>query len=261
MQKKTTKRIKAVMLALTLLAVALLVSASSTPEPIKIYVEGDSGGTVTRIQMRLRELGYLCYRPTGVYRAMTVKAVEAFQTRCGIVGHLLAVDGKMGPESMQKLFSINAPRVRIPDSVHMPRGPYADRLAVTGTIVDWQTIKPLLIKGKAYTVTDCNTGDTFSLIFAGGENHAEMELYSEAHKEAFDKICGGEYNFLKRPIVISIDGRSVAASMQCWPHGTETKANNGMDGHVCVFFEGSVSHVGALPDVEHNANINTAAGK
>ena len=31
-----------------------------------------------------------------------------------------------------------------------------------------------------------------------------------------------------------------------------------MEGHVCLFFEGSLSHVGSLPDVEHNANVFAA---
>ena len=254
------KRIKAAVLALLILITSLALSGS-TPEPVKIYTEGDTGDTVVRIQIRLRELGYLCYRPTGVYRTMTVRAVEAFQTRSGIVGHLLAVDGKIGPETMERLFAMNAPRVRIPDSVHMPRGPIAEKLAVTGFIVSWQTVKQMLVPGKAYTVTDCNTGETFSLVYAGGENHAEMELLSESHKEVFDRICGDEYNYLKRPVIVSVEGQNIAASMQCWPHGSDTRADNGMEGHVCVFFEGSLSHVGMLPDVEHNANVYSAAGR
>lgn len=255
------KRFTAALFAFAVLFVSLVGSASSSPAPVKVYADGDFGESVVRIQLRLRELGYLCYRPTGVYRAMTVKAAEEFQKRCSAYGINIAVDGKMGPESMQKLFSREAPRVRIPDSVHMPRGPIADRLKVFGTAMDWSDVKQIMRVGITYAVTDCNTGSVFYLIYSGGENHAEMELADEDQKAVFDSICGGEYNYLKRPVVVEVNGNQIAASIQCWPHGDYEKANNGMEGHVCVFFEGSLSHVGNLPDVEHNANIYQASGR
>ena len=231
----------------------------ASSQPAVIYTDGDSGEAVLRIQLRLRELGYLSYPPTGVYRAMTVDAVKAFQTRCGSYGAPLAVDGRIGPETMKQLFDPNAPRVRIPDSVHMPRGPIASTLAAKGQLVDWSTVKTKLIKGSVYTVTDCNTGESFRLVFSGGENHAEMELFSSDDKPVFDTVCGGEYNFLKRPVVVNIGGTGVAASMQCMPHGAAEVNSNGMDGHICVFFLGSLSHVGNLADIEHEATVRQAA--
>ncbi|MBR5948740.1 MAG: peptidoglycan-binding protein [Clostridia bacterium] len=235
---------------------ALSFASSSAP---RIYSDGDSGEAVLRIQIRLRELGYLSYPPTGVYRAMTVEAVKAFQTRCGSYGTPLAVDGRIGSETMKQLFSQNAPRVAIPDSVHMPRGPIASALVVTGKLVDWSEVESKLTVGSVYTLTDCNTGESFRLVFTGGANHAEMELFSSDEKPVFDAVCGGEYNFLKRPVVVKIGGVDVAASMQCAPHGLDTVADNGIDGHVCVFFSGSLSHVGALADVEHETIVRQAA--
>ena len=230
------------------------------PAPAVIYSDGSTGEMVVRIQIRLRELGYLCYRPTGAYRAMTVKAVEAFQKRLSASGDDIGIDGKLGPQTLLRLFGFGAPRVRIPDSVHIPKGPTADRLKVTGELVGWETVKQQLRSGMTYTVMDCYTGESFALVFAGGENHAEMELWNESQKESFDSICGPAYNYLKRPVVVEINGRKIAASLQCWPHGGDTIAGNGMDGHVCVFFSGSLSHVGMLPDVEHEAQVLIAAG-
>ncbi len=224
-----------------------------------VYSDGDSGEAVLRIQIRLRELGYLSYRPTGAYRAMTVEAVKNFQTRCGNLGRQIAIDGRMGPETMALLFDPNAPRVRIPDSVRMPRGPIADRLAVKGALLSWSEVKPALTAGTAYTVTDCNTGERFRLVFTGGKNHAEMELFSEEDKPAFDTVCGGEYNFLKRPVVVNIAGADIAASMQCAPHGSGEASNGALPGHVCVFFSGSLSHVGSVADIEHEAVVKQAA--
>ncbi len=226
-----------------------------------IYSLDSTGEMVVRIQTRLRELGYLNYKPTGAYRSMTVDAVKAFQLRCNETGDSLDVDGRMGEQSMKTLFSTNAPRAKIPDEVHMPRGPIADTLKETGDAVEWSVVSNELVKGSAYKVIDCNTGKEFSLIFAGGENHAEMELASADELESFNSICGSDYNFLKRPVIVMVGSKRIAGSLQCFPHGTDTIDENGMEGHVCVFFEGSLSHVGSLPDIEHNSNIYSASGR
>ncbi|MBR0156744.1 MAG: peptidoglycan-binding protein [Clostridia bacterium] len=249
------------LLVLVLLAVSLTVHGASEPEKDRIYADGDTGDMITRIQIRLRDLGYLCYRPTGAYRAMTADAVKAFQRRSSDYGNSLAVDGRAGPETLKYLFEIGAPRVRIPDSVHIPKGPDSSKLKATGRPDEWSAVKASLTVGSVYTVTDCYTGETFDVVFAGGENHAEMELADEDQLAAFMRICGGEYNFLKRPVVVEIGGQQIAASLQCWPHGSDSTETNGMDGHFCVFFSGSLSGVGKLPDVEHNSNIMKAAGR
>ncbi len=255
------KRLIAALLAFVLLAVSFAASGASEPEADKIYSDGDTGDMITRIQLRLRDLGYLCYRPTGAYRAMTADAVKAFQRRSSDYGNGLAVDGRTGPETLKYLFEIGAPRVRIPDSVHIPKGPDSQRLKATGRLDEWSSVKASLAEGSVYTVTDCYTGETFGVVFSGGENHAEMELADEDQLAVFMHICGGEYNFLKRPVVVEIGGEQIAASLQCWPHGSDAIDANGMDGHFCVFFSGSLSGVGKLPDVEHNSNIMKAAGR
>ena len=246
---------------IAMLAFILCVPLAPVSGSEKIYTEGDHGDMILRIQLRLRELGYLCYRPTGVYRGMTTEAVKAFQTRCSTGGDPLAPDGRVGPETLRRLFAANAPRPRIPDSVRMPRGPVADRLSVTGQLFSWEKAREQLKMGQWYTVTDCNTGESFRLVFADGENHAEMELFAESDKQAFDKICGSEYNYLKRPVVIDIGAVRAAASLQCFPHGADMLKDNGMEGHICVFFHGSLSHVDGLPDEEHAQVVLRAAGR
>ena len=228
----------------------------------KIYTDNDLGEMVVRIQLRLRELGYLSYKPTGVYRSMTTAAVKEFQSRCNAVGdEMIAVDGRIGTVTLEKLFGHNAPRPKIPDSVSMPRGPINSELKEKdGSLIEWKDVKEMLRKGKTYRVIDCNTGRMFSMIFTGGENHAEMEIASPNDMVNFKFICGDDFNFLKRPVIVEIGDERIAASIQCWPHGNDSVPENGLSGHVCVFYKGSLSHVGMMPDVEHNANVFAAAG-
>lgn len=255
------RRILAVLIAVMVIAVSLSASGASDNQSTEIYGDGDTGDMIVRIQLRLRDLGYLCYRPTGAYRAMTADAVKAFQQRSSDYGNGLAVDGRAGPETLKYLFEIGAPRVRIPDSVHIPKGPDSSRPKVTGQPDEWSSVKQRLSAGSVYSVTDCFTGDVFTVVFLGGDNHADIEIADSEQLAVFMHICGGEYNYLKRPVVVEINGTLVAASLQCWPHGSDGAAENGMDGHCCIFFSGSLSGVGKLPDVEHNSNILKAAGK
>lgn len=228
----------------------------------QIYDKTSTGAMVVRIQTRLRELGYLNFKPTGSYRSMTVSAVKDFQVNYKDSGYGMQVDGKMGPQSLELLFAHVALRSSL-GGVSIPSGPKhgASTLVKTGNLVPWNEVKQLLVTGRTYSVTDCYTGNTFELAFTGGENHAEMEVPSADKLDAFKAICGKEYNFLKRPIVVTVGDREIAASIQCWPHGSSSVSGNGMDGHVCVFFDECCSGVGQLPDVEHIENVYKAAGR
>lgn len=226
-----------------------------------IYDDTARGEMVVRIQMRLRELGYLNFKPTGSYKSMTVSAAKAFQANYRDNGYDIMVDGKMGPQSLEYLFKHEAFRSSL-SGVSIPSGPkrQAESLFATGSLTDWSLVKDTLVVGQTYSMTDCYTGQEFDMTFTGGSNHAEMEPASADDAVKFKYICGEDYNYLKRAIVININDKYIAASIQCYPHGTDGVSENGVEGHVCVFFSGSLSHVGMLTDVEHIENIHIASG-
>lgn len=64
---------------------------------------GDRNSTVTKIQSRLRELGYLDAKATGYFGSSTEAAVLGFQRENG-----LSRDGKVGKSTMRTLFSSSA---------------------------------------------------------------------------------------------------------------------------------------------------------
>ena len=250
---------------LSIFALALVLAPLSTADASdsgQIYDSSSTGDMVVRIQMRLRELGYLNFKPTGSYKSMTVSAVKAFQKNYRDSGYEMQVDGRMGQQSLELLFKYEAKRASL-GGVSIPAGPKhsSNTLEKTGAAVPWDTVKTLLNVGEGYVIIDCYTGYPLELIFAGGNNHAEMEAEDTSKLEGFKRICGDEYNYLKRPVVVIIGEQEIAASIQCWPHGSDTVGDNGMAGHVCLFFEGSLSEVGSLPDVEHNENVHKASGQ
>ena len=260
--KKITASILILIIAFVLCATPDNSAAALSGSSGRIYDKSSTGPMVVRIQMRLRELGYLNFKPTGSYKSMTVNAVKDFQVNYRESGYEMQVDGRMGPQSMELLFKYDAMRVSL-SGISIPSGPKhsSDTLVTTGSLIPWATVKTMMLAGRSYNIIDCYTGKEFKLQYTGGENHAEMEPANEAALADFMEICGREYNFLKRPVVVVIDGQTVAASIQCWPHGSDTVSGNCVDGHVCLFFDGCYSNVGMLPDVEHTENIYKAAGQ
>ncbi len=260
---------KKTFVALILSILIVILSAAPAGETLAsgaladvVYAKSATGPMVVRIQLRLRELGYLNFKPTGSYKSMTVDAAKAFQKNYRDSGYEMQVDGKMGAQSLELLFRYEAMRPSL-SGISIPAGPKhgSGSISKTGDLVPWSSVKTLLKLNTEYTITDCYTGYTFRLVYTGGENHAEMEPMSLNTLAEFMQICGEQYNYLKRPVVIEIDGQNIAASIQCWPHGSNTISGNEMNGHVCLFFDGSLSHVGSLPDVEHNENIHKASGQ
>lgn len=237
-------------------------SPSAAPQAANALISyGSTGEMVVRIQLRLRELGYFNYKPTGNFQSMTVEATKKFQqNQTDAAGFPIIADGTVGEQSRAFLFEQSAKRVDIAASI--PIGQQLSGAAsVTGDLVPWNEVKALLVEGQTYSVTDYNTGTQFDMVFCGGEMHAEMECADTVDTAAYKEAFGGEFNYSKRPVILSVGSKLIAASLQGYPHGKDSVAANEMAGHACMFFSGSLSHVGQLPDVEHATQVNKAAGR
>lgn len=72
-------------------------------KPTKVLRPGDEGDEVKSVQKRLQELGYYAGSIDGVYGSGTTEAVRFFQAR-----NSLTVDGRVGPMTVEKLYSASA---------------------------------------------------------------------------------------------------------------------------------------------------------
>ncbi len=226
-------------------------NAVSTDEPV-VTQRLDTGEMVVRIQLRLRELGYFMFKPTGSFQSLTVNSVIAFQQKqTDENGAPIIADGSVGPQSRSILFSNRTVRMDILTDI--PFGQLSATMAATGELINWETVKSQLEAGQTYTITDCYSGTQFSMTFVDGENHAEMRCAAMEDEAAYKELFGGEYNYSKRPVLITLNGKNVAASLQGMPHGT--------DSHSCMYFDGSLSHVGTLSDIEQLNQVHKAAGR
>ena len=72
-------------------------------KPTSVLRPGDKGDEVKSVQNRLAELGYYAGSIDGVYGNGTTEAVRFFQAR-----NSLTVDGRVGPKTVEKLYSTSA---------------------------------------------------------------------------------------------------------------------------------------------------------
>lgn len=223
-------------------------------EVLKVRCEGEE---VVNLQMRLRDLGYFNYKVTGYYGTATADAIRLFQEE-----NKLQVDGTVGPETKSVLYSSNAKRYTVfpsqaSDLLPVSRGGRSS----LGVMVDWfaqgQYIFP---RGSTAKVIDLYTGRSFWMKRTGGSNHADVEPVSTKDAQSIREIWGG-WSWDRRPIIVDIGGVRIAASMHGKPHAYDRIPNNGMQGHVCIHFYKSRTHIHNRQDPDHQAAVRRAAGK
>lgn len=234
------------------------------------YEKGISHPEVKIIQQVLKKCGTFNEDEfTTYFGPVTEKAVKDFQSKYG-----LAVDGVVGGGTLQKMKSLGFITFTV------SRGS-AKRGA--GEYLDWKDVKKMLVRNKTVlTVQDLKTGMKFKVKVTAGSNHADVEPPSKNDTNIMKKIWGG-FTWERRPVLVYLNGRVIAASMTAMPHaGVESKPagknvsgrsagygygynydfvkGNGMSGHVDIHFKNSRRHKDNRKDSKHQACVKIAAG-
>lgn len=250
------KALLIIMAALLVFAVFVPV-ALSAPEDFQILEHGSLSTDVIRVQMRLRDLGYLNYRATGNYLGMTVDAVMDFQKY-----NELPTDGQCGQITYDKLFEWET-IMRRPNSPDVLIT-YGKGLSITpeyGEAADWfDEVDAAFPAGTTVTVTDFNTGETYKMQRTGGVNHAYVESPDADEYDKYIDTFGGVPNWEKRPVLVTVGSKTYAASMFGNAAGEDTIPENTMAGHAHLYFMGSLSEGYGMADKEHFKNVLTASG-
>ena len=232
---------------LILTAILLLCTIPVVKADDDLIKQGSKGETVVRIQMRLFDLGFYTYKPTGSFQTVTRSAVVAYQIASGIMS-----DGTIGPESMQALFSHTAKRQDFHAEIPLT---FTAQGTITqkGKSISWNAVKTAMIPENSYRIRNAATAEDAVLVYNGGEGHAELSLPTaqkdrQQMQSMLTKWLGSSNSFYKCAVLLEIGGQWIAASLQ-WD-GAE---------HACLYLKDSVSHVCGLTDVEHDANIRRAS--
>jgi len=252
------KRFLFVILVILLVLAAGMPVALSAPEGFEMLTLESEGMDVVMVQMRLRDLGYISYRATGMFFGMTEKAVMDFQK-----SNDLGADGRLGELTYDKLFSMDVVRKPLSAEIPITSGPsLVGSPAEYGELADWfEVVDAAFAVGATATVKDFNSGISFDMKRTAGVNHAEVEPVDTVAYEEYIKSFGGKPNWEKRSVIVTVGSGSYAASLFGNQMGEDTVSDNTMDGHTCLFFSGSFSHVYGFSDKEHEKMVLRAAGE
>ena len=115
-----------------------------------------------------------------------------------------------------------------------------------GTIelLPWSTVRQIWRRGEIAQITDVRTGLVYNVRNMGNGNHSDVETVTQADTDIMRRTYGGVWSWATRPIIVSVNGRHIAASINGMPHAGSTIIGNGMAGHVCIHFQGARTHNG-----------------
>jgi len=271
------KKNKIVILIIAFVLIVLPVIGLAAPDGFTVIKQGTVSVDGILVQMRLRDLGYLSYRPTGKFGAMSVNAIKIFQGR-----NDKQIDGQVGPTTFDSLFEEGLDRSILKNDL-IVYGNSEEAISNTGDAVNWSVVDAAFKLGATAELTDTKTNTSFTIKRVGGEGHAHIEpltardtnsfhtMFSKS-KEEFDFLKSGRLTYEKRPCIVEIGDSVYAASLFGYVHGAEPQfiadpnnpdaaagENNELTGYLCLYFSGSTTDVFNLSDFEHDANIKTSS--
>lgn len=244
----------------------------------RYYKAGDRGMDVSVLQRALLLSGWFNDDAliTGTYDDATVGGVKSFQQF-----HGLAVDGIAGPATLGAMKDMGL--TSIVESVPVSRG--AGRAQYGEYLNWWSDVKGKIIdRGTELHIRDIYTGLEYDVMMTFGGNHADVEAMTAKDSEIIKQILGGDFSWERRPVLVFVNDRVIAASMSAMPHAgrddmpaeimvnnrslgygyghnLDKIKNNGMDGVCDLHFAGSTRHLDGRQDSRHQAAIRVAAGR
>jgi peptidoglycan hydrolase-like protein with peptidoglycan-binding domain len=242
--------------------------------------------SIKEIQTALKKLGYYTGKVDGVTGSKTKAAIQKFQK-----ANKLSADGVVGPTTKSKLIAAAssstttaAKPTTTASTATKPAASTAAAAAEKGGVemLDWWKEASKVFKiGSTASVTDVKTGKTFKIVRTYGTNHADVEALTANDSKIIKDIWGG-WSWTRRPVIIEVNDRKVAASMAAMPHaGVDSQPantyvsqrsggysrgtnldkikDNGMSGHMDVHFLNSRTHGSNKIDPKHQAAVKAAA--
>lgn len=231
--------------------------------PETVLKIGSSGSAVTSLQQRLSDLNYYSYRITDYFGNATDQAVRLFQQT-----NNLPVDGVVGPQTATFLYG-DTVKPKKQEKLIIPTIDNATAVGggsarIKPELLDWFKVAGgMFSRGETATIIDIRSGRRFNIRRKGGSNHADVEPVTKKDTATMKSIYGGSWSWNRRAVVIRLvqggKTRYIAASMNGMPHGFASINGNNFNGHFCVHFLNSKTHIRNMRDKQHQSMVKTAA--
>jgi len=109
-------------------------------------------------------------------------------------------------------------------------------------LIDWSTAKNIVPTGVNLNVVDVRTGITFQLRGFSKSGHMDVEPPTQADTDAILRTRNGVWAWKPRPVWVTVGDRTFAAALNGMPHDVSTIRDNGMNGHLCLHFNNTVTN-------------------
>ena len=206
----------------------------------------DCSDDIQRIEMRLSDLGYLKSVVNGRWEQADADAYSAFAAANGVA---LAA-------ATELLFSNNAIAATLNGGTVFASGPQGFLLTY-GVLVSWDEIQPKLVVGQSYDMASCYSGISLHMKCVAVGNHAKMQPELDWDNATLRGFFSSASSSEKQPVVITLDGAHIAASIQQAAPVNDPAALPVYS----VYFHNSSTGINGIPDAEHEAIIQIASNQ
>ncbi|MDR0898178.1 MAG: peptidoglycan-binding protein [Oscillospiraceae bacterium] len=210
----------------------LVFDEENNPAYPMVMKPGDMGNSVIDLQITLRAMGYDLIAD-GQYGYSTQAAVTRLQGAMGVLA-----DGIVGRETRQKIGGGGSGDMELLDWY------------LGGNVAFARLTEASLV--------DARTGIRFRISRYGGDDHCDAEPLTAEDTRIFRKLLGGAWTWDRRPVFLEVNGRVIAASMNCMPHEGQHILGNDFDGHFCIHLLNSRTHDTDRVDPDHAACVQEA---
>jgi len=151
---------------------------------------------------------------------------------------------------------------------------------ITNLYATWEQVQHIFPRGADARVVDLSTGKEFNIRRSFGTHHADVEPLTTTDTEIMRNIWGG-YSWARRPVAIYVAGQIFPASLTFSPHAgrddmpalatvdarsggygrgvnMDTIKGNGINGIICLHFEGSLLHGSLRSNPDHQNAVARA---
>jgi len=227
------------------LVFALLLAASrrANAESFRFQI-GDCQDDVLRVELRLSDLGYLSAVVNGRWEQQDADALAAFAENNNVTIYTAAT----------LLFTNDALPASTVSSVFASGGQQGF-LVTYGTLMPWDEVKAKLVPGEFYDVTSCYSGIALHMVCVSVGSHAKMRPELDWDNATLRGFFGAASSSEKQPVVITVDGILIAASIQ---QAAPSMGDQALPEYA-MYFSGSLTGVSEIPDAEHEAIVKIAA--
>ncbi|MCL2574983.1 MAG: SH3 domain-containing protein [Defluviitaleaceae bacterium] len=110
-------------------------------------------------------------------------------------------------------------------------------------LTPWNEVRSIISTGTLIQVYDIGSGLTYTVRVMSAGNHADVETLTQTNTNTL-RQTSGVWSWDPRPVLVTINGRTIAAAINTMPHAGSTIRDNGLNGHICLHFSGSRTHNG-----------------